>query len=1158
MKRTLSYFHLVGAMLCALPSLSQTSGTGMLDGNVVDASGAAVQHATLTVINEDTRHEETISSNALGLFSAALLRPGMYSLTVRSAGFSDVTYLHIPVDVGTTSSFRVRLMAGANERVEVQAGLASEDASPNMGSVTDRELIASLPLSTRNYTQILGLNAGIASEVADAGTVGRGSTSYAAGTGGFSTSGAGTNDNNFQMDGIDVNDIQGSGLLSRGIPVPNPDGIEEFRVATQPYDASQGRNSGAAVNVITRSGTSSLHGGLFEYFRNDALNANSFFREATHQPRAALKQNQFGGDLGGPLGVKGLVGFGTYQETRQSDGLDPTCSSSVALPPLTNDRSAAGIGSVFQGQRGYFQNAFGGVGASIKADGSNINPVALRVLQLKNADGSYFIPTPQTIVSLSGSFDSRGLSTFSIACPYDEHQGMANLDWQISEHHRIGIHSFASNSTTQSTLPTPLLGGAEIPGSPYKLGDHFRTISIADTWMIRPAMVNEARFGFNRMSTRYTQRYPFSYSGVGSTVPGYDDAAPVMKISGASFGSSVNQFAGAINTFVARDAIAYSRGRQFIHAGGGIERIQDNQPLLTFYGAQLFLSFADFILGQNAAQNGTAAVCAFAGCGAGYSDIAYSQDTAGTIVRAYRVLSGDFYVQDEIRLSPRLTLNAGLRFERLGDFADKLGHNTSFYPSLANTSPPSTGTLQGYVVPANYVGAVPAGVTRLGNNYGVDGDGQNTWQPRVGAAWQLPGGDRITVHAGYGLFRSRITADLYNQSINTPPFARLRQYQGTDPVTASLTLAQPLPPFTTVLPSFEPYCPPSSSVCTETPVFTGLAPNVVPPMFHRYSLDVETRLTRSLTFDLGYTGSSARNLLTKVLINQAAIASKAAPVNGQTTTTLANLPYRVPLPGFATKNLVQYQTSGSSLYNALQASLHERQTRFGELLVAYTWARDLTDTFDGLPSTRGGSILGDQNHPSSDYGPDLFLRQQRLVVTYFVKLPSPSERWAARVLGHWVLTGVGVAQSGHALTITDQNQFSAFGIVSDRAQLVPGCNPNLQGSAEARLAGFFKTACFTTPPIIGDDHVATGFGNSPIGFLKGPRQTNLDAAIAKTLLVSHWREGASVTFRGEAFNALNHTQFQDPDTELTSATFGQIRSTAVNPRVLQLGLQLLF
>jgi hypothetical protein len=421
-------------------------------------------------------------------------------------------------------------------------------------------------------------------------------------------------------------------------------------------------------------------------------------------------------------------------------------------------------------------------------------------------------------------------------------------------------------------------------------------------------------------------------------------------------------------------------------------------------------------------------------------------------------------------------------------------------------------------------------------------------------SWQVPGREALILHAGYGLFRSRVTADLYNQSINTPPFARLRQYQGTDAVSASLTLGQPLPAFNTVLPSFAPYCPPASTACTEPSVFTGLAPDVVPPLFHRYNLDLEAHLTPKLTLDVGYIGARSEHLLTKVLINQAALASASNPINGVTTNTLANLPFRVPIPGFAVKNLAQYQTSGSSFYNALVTSLRQRNGRVGEFLLSYTWARNLTDSFNGTTSTRGGSVLGDQNNRGADYGPDVFLRQQRFVASYVLHSPSLRGRALSAALGHWDLSGVAVAQSGHALTITDQNQFSAYGITSDRAQLIAGCNPGLSGSAEARLNGFFKTSCFTTPPVIGSDHVATGFGNSPIGFLKGPRQTSFDLSLARTVGISAWHNETALTFRADVFNAFNHSQFQDPDTEFTSATFGKILTTAVNARIVQIAL----
>jgi hypothetical protein len=1138
--------------LCATVH-AQSSGTGQLSGEVADASGAAIRAAGVTVTNEATLQMRRLDTNAHGLYSAPLLTPGLYAIEVSSPGFASIRYNHVAVDVGSAKVLNVHLSAGNRELVEVNADLATVDTAANLGSVTDRDLVENLPLAVRNYTQILGLNVGVASEVTDAGGLGRGATSYSAGSGGFSSNGASTNDNNFQMDGADVNDIQGSGYLSRGVPVPNPDAIEEFRVSTQPYDASQGRNSGANINVVTRSGTTSFHGSLFEYFRNDAMNANTYFRKTTDQPRADLKQNQFGGTLGGPIIRPSLLGFGSYQETRQSNGLDAACTSSVSLPPLTNDRSAAGIGAVFAGQQGYFQQAFGGVGPAIAADGSNINPVALAVLQLKNPDGTYLIPTPQVIVSTSGNFDSRGLSTFSKACPYIEHQGVASTDWQMTERQRLSVHGFISNSSTLETFPPPLLGGATIPSSPFQLNDRFRTVSIAHTYIARPTLLNEFRFSFNRVRIATVQDRPFTFSSIGASVPSFDNASPLLTIANASMGGNGGNFFGGLNTFVAQDAVTYSRGRHFVHLGGGITREQDNQPILSFYGSALFLRFADFILGQNAAQNGTAAVCAFVGCGAGYSDIAYAQDTPGTIKREYRILSGNIYAQDDIRFSPRLTVNLGLRFERLGDFADKLGHNTSFYPSLADHHPSAGGTYQGYVVPANYSGPVPAGVTRLSNNYGIDGDGQNTWQPRVGFAWQLPGGDRLMLRGGYGLFRSRITADAYNQSILAPPFARLRQYQGTDTTSASLTLQQPFPSFADALPSFIPYCAAGSITCTEPSALNAMARDVQPPTFHRYNFDLETRLTQALTVDLGYVGARGRHLLTQVYVDQAGLASASSPINGMTTNTLANLPFREPLPGFTVTNLSQFESIGSSLYNSLQASLRKRATRWGEFLVSYTWARDLTDVYNGTTSQHGGTILGNQGSLATNYGPDLFLRQQRVVATYLLKIPSPRGGTLRSLLGHWELAGVGVAQSGHALSITYQNQFSAYGIVNDRAQLVPNCNANGSGSAQSRLGSWFNTACFSKPAVIGDDGVATGFGNSPIGFIHGPRQTNVDASLKRAF---SFREHGALEFRAESFNLFNHAQFADPDTELSSATFGQIRSTSVNPRLVQLALRL--
>ncbi len=234
--------------------------------------------------------------------------------------------------------------------------------------------------------------------------------------------GARSYDNNWQLDGISVSDVQGSGPISGGIPIPNPDTLEEFKVQTGIYDAAFGRGAGANVSVITKSGTNHYHGTIFEYWRNDVLNANEFFLNKTGQQRPNLKQNQFGFVLGGPIRKDKLYFLGSYQGTRQVNGIAAgqariACTVTLIEPPITDDRSPTALGKQFAGLKG----ASGGV--AINPDGSNINPVALALLNFKLPDGSYLIPTPQTVDS-SKPFTSSGFSAFTQPCNFAEDQGL--------------------------------------------------------------------------------------------------------------------------------------------------------------------------------------------------------------------------------------------------------------------------------------------------------------------------------------------------------------------------------------------------------------------------------------------------------------------------------------------------------------------------------------------------------------------------------------------------------------------------------------------------------------------------------------------------------------------------------------------------------------
>ncbi|MGI8745926.1 MAG: carboxypeptidase regulatory-like domain-containing protein [Bryobacteraceae bacterium] len=273
------------AVLALISSLEvaawpQNASTGALTGTVTDPSGALVQSAKVTATKQATGAQRTVDSHGNGTFLIPLLEPGVYTVSVSASGFEVLLVQAVTVNVGETETVPLKLEIGAtSETVSVSSSeLLVKTESAELGRVTSTQEIENLPLVSRNYTQIIGLNPGVSAEVTNASALGRGAGSQGTGASGFVTQGGVSNDNNFHLNGIEVNDLQGSGDFSGGIPVPNPDSLQEFKVATGQYDASFGRNAGAQVNVITKSGTNQIHGTLFEFLRNNDLNANDWFR----------------------------------------------------------------------------------------------------------------------------------------------------------------------------------------------------------------------------------------------------------------------------------------------------------------------------------------------------------------------------------------------------------------------------------------------------------------------------------------------------------------------------------------------------------------------------------------------------------------------------------------------------------------------------------------------------------------------------------------------------------------------------------------------------------------------------------------------------------------------------------------------------------------
>jgi hypothetical protein len=1143
--------RLAGVLACLLlsfPALvwAQTASTGALTGTIVDNAGAVVPGVRVTATNEATGEARTVISQPNGSYTVPLLPPGSYRVEFSKTGFKASVKPGLEINVTETARFDVSIELGpVQEQVTVtsEATLLQTESSA-LGRVTDRALVNNLPLVTRNYTQIVTLSPGISAGVNNASALGRGSGGESQGN--FRARGASGGDNNFQMNGVQVNDLQASGFLSGGVAIPNPDAIQEFKVQTGLYDATYGRNAGANVNVVTRSGANDFHGNVFEYFRNDALNANEFFRNRTGQPKGVLKQNQFGGTFGGPLKKDKLLFFLSYQGMRQINGVGGGGVSSFFTPPFTNDRSRAALGRLFSGLAG----AQGGV--AVAADGSNISPQALALLNLKLPNGQFAIPTPQTVTATQ-PLALQGFSSFSVPAKFDEDQFIFNLDYLHTAKSKFAGRFFGANSSQNQSLPTSQVG-ATAPGFPWLTDNRLRNLSLAHTYTLSSTLLNQAEFGFHRIGAPTVQQQVFKMSDIGVRASGAANDYPAIGVNGSlALGGNGQGLDLVQNHFTFQDSVTYLRGRQTLRAGGGITRSKLDLSNFHFFGGMLFLSWPDFLLGLPSGP------VASGGNGSTMSNVFLSLDIPGMLDRAWRLTDGNFFIQDDIKLTNSFTLNLGVRYERLENLGDKLGRNSGFDPALANRNPPAAGTLEGYVVSQNIPVAVPAGVKQLDNNYGIRGEHQNSWGPRLGFAWRLT--ERMVLRGGYGLYYSRATGQPFLQLAAAPPFALLRQLQGAPNAAASF--ANPFGPDLT-FPQYPAYSP------TTQRTIAFVDQGYRPPVTQQFSLNLQTDLGHDLLLEVGYAGTRGTHQIQNRSPNQALLASTANPIRGQTTNTVANIPQRVPFLGFTAPGLNIIDSSASSWYHGLETSLTKRLSKSLQFLAAYTFSHAYSST--GRSTAAGGTsgVAGNQNEFRANYGRTDFNREHRLVLSYLYELPRPQKFNALvkSLLGGWAVAGVTTIQSGAPLTLTGTNGNNIFGITSDRAQLAAGCTYDdltTSGTVHDKLGNYFNRSCILRNaagaaiwPVIGDDARATAFGNTGVGIVSGPDQRNFDIVLIKRTSLKELREDANIEFRAEFFNAFNTTQFSNPGTNVSAATFGVISSTAVNPRIIQLALKLNF
>ena len=1131
---------------------AQTASTGAVTGVTIDPAGAVLPGVTLRLTNRDGLGTKTCVSDESGSFSFQALAPGTYDLEASRADFEPLTLSTVRIHVTETLRLQLRLsiLTRTDRTVVSSNALMVQVDSSSLGRVVNNKATSELPLVNRNFTEIAGLSPGVLSGVYNAGELGLGGTALSQ-TGksndGIYVHGARSYDNNWQFDGISVSDILGSGSASGGIPIPNPDTLQEFKVQTGLYDATFGRGTGANVSVITRNGSDNFHGSVFEFLRNNIFNANDFFRNETAQPRPDLKQNQFGGALGGPIERDRLFLFGSYQGTRQVNGLASgqarlACTATLSEPPLTNDRSAVALGHLFGGMSG----ALGGI--AVDPSGSNINPVALALLNFKLPDGSFLVPTPQ-IIDPSKPFASQGFSAFSEPCHFNENQVLFNMDYTGLPKTHLATRFFFANDNERVTLPGNGLNfSGNTPGFPSPGDSQFVVFSLAHNYVVSSARLNEARIGYVRTSTGTQATAPFAWSGVGASEGSMNenDELPSLSILGSISMASAFPRTYTQNSFVLSDIFSSTAGGHILIFGGSLTRLQGNLDFSGFGSYLEFLSWPDFLLGRSASGNGTGT----------FSNIFESADVFGLLNREFRAWEGSAFIRDDYRLRKSLILNLGLRYERIGQFGDNLGRNSSFDVNRADATPPAAGSLDGSIVASNFQGSVPPGVLRVGNTFGTYGDGQNTLAPRIGFAWQiLPMASRLTLRGGYGIYYSRPPGQVFTQSVIAAPFAltRISTGLGNADATFQAPFAQPFPTPAS-FPLFTPY-----SVATNLGI-NAIAPNFRPAMIQQFSLNGQAELHPGWLLEIGYVGSKGIHLQRFRSLNQALSASPTHPVNGQLSNTLANLGQRVPIPGIRPDALREMESEGSSWYNGLEISLTKQLGHGLQFLASYTFSKTLdTDGSEVNGVSAGNTLtLGDQNSPANRWGPSSIDRPQRFVFSATWTLPNPQSAMPRALFGGWDLAAMVTIQSGTALTIAETNANNVFGISEDRAELSGRCSKAqlvTAGRLTSKLNNYFDRSCFTTPPVIGADGIGTGFGNSGTGIVIGPGQENVDLALSKTVAIDWLTEKSRLQFRAEFLNTLNHPQFANPDSNFSSPTFGVITGTAVNPRVIQLALR---
>jgi hypothetical protein len=1179
---------------------------GAISGTVKDEKGAAISGAQVEVINAVTGvTERTATTDSNGNFNVTQLPAGDYRLVVSIAGFSKAEVSDVKVNVTETTTVNVPMKVGQiNESVTV-TGAATEVqlSSATTGQTLTSATIGQLPLSTGNFLTLLTLSTGANTEMFQSDALGRGSVT-------INVNGQRPTNNNYQLEGINANDINLPTLDN--VPLPNPSTVQEFKTQTSLYDASQGRNGGGNIQVALKSGTNAFHGDAYFFLRNNVLNANDFFQNLKGVARPVNRQAQYGFSIGGPIylprfGEGGNVlysgrnkhfFFFNYQGTNAASGAAAGTNFSTTMRVIPTNRSEANLIATF-------------FPTGLPPGVTGLDPVTLALLNLPGSKcptfGDQFcIPSVTALApgSAVGRIVRTGLGVF------DDDQWVLSTDHQLTTNNKLTFRFFHDNSA----LFQPFNGGSTLP-QPRTTPGRNRFVKLGWTSVPSSKFVNELRAGYNQFFFGLVPQEFIKLTDIGQTRAnaGNFPAATRFSISGTgsfSIGTGVNDDrGGTFHTFVLGDDFSWTHGSHSFRFGGEGSYYQLNRfnnfatrGSVTFAGGnssdapgfQTLSGFQNFLLGR----------------------VTGGQGRSGFSTFYFRATDYAFYVQDDWKWNSRLTFNLGVRYELLSVAHEK----SNFLTNLSGFNDGTPGPVQ-FIHPAD---TPRVGTPGVSNCTLVKCYDTNNWAPRVGFAYDLFGDQKTVVRGGYGIYYQRTSNQPLLQTSGGLPFA-----EDFSPARLSVTTANPFPssrpqsdfPLSTdrSVPRLTAVSASGAPVFGTTGVFSGFlfypSRDFHSPYAQQWNLTTQREVAKNWVAEIGYVGTRGVGLIgTGRAVNPAQICTTASPciipsaigsgvavapgavgvtknADGSiaiTASTFANRNLRVPSNyiGIANNRLFGQEQRGSSTYHSLQASLTHRFSQGLYLQAAYTLAKSI-DNSSG--STFGDELnglldLGNQFTPRDNRGLSDFDRKHRFVLSYNYELPVKKlfgieDKGIGRLVSGWAINGITTLQSGTPFGIYD----SAAATLQDpegqngayKATYIGGTIPT-SGNVHSRLDNFVNLGAFlpggncvnSQNQIVSCSDPtaeAAAIGNLGRNVFRGPFQTNHDLSLVKITRLS---EKTNIEFRAEFFNILNHPAFQSP--QAAGGSFGNyglvdvqsgdssIIGTANRPRTIQFGLKLNF